>query len=134
MRLTSVLLGGPLVATVLIALIQGTRHLTADWPVHAHHHLTAHISGAVGLSIVSLVIVAGPLQRREPWTLWAMLVAGVAIFGGYWLGNIAVGLGEPGTAPNASQALLSIIYLSGLVLGWRQFGVVGSPKVEASPE
>ena len=120
MRLVSSLLGLPLVATILIALIQGTRHLSWDWPVHAHHHLLAHITSAVGLSIVSLLLIFGPLQRRERWAWWALALAGVAIYGGFWLGNATVGLGEPGAAPNTSQAVQTVSYLLGLALGWRE--------------
>ncbi len=120
MRLVSSLLGLPLVATILIALIQGTRHLCWDWPVHAHHHLLAHITSAVGLSVVSLLLLLGPLQRRELWAWWALAIAGVAIYGGFWLGNATVGLGEPIAAPNTSQAVQTASYLLGLALAWRE--------------
>lgn len=122
MRLASALLGLPFVATILIALIQGTRHLGWDWPVHAHHHLLAHVTSAVGLCVVSLLVLAGPMQRRERWAWWSLLVAGVAIYGGYWLGNAMVGLGEPGTVPNASQAVQTVVFAVGLVLGRRELG------------
>ena len=120
MRLVSSLLGLPLVATILIALIQGTRHLSWDWPVHAQHHLLAHITSAVGLSVVSLFLIFGPLKRREPWAWWALAIAGVGIYGGFWLGNATVGLGEAGAAPITSQAIQSVLYLIGLILGWRE--------------
>ncbi len=119
-RLVSSLLGLPLIATILISLIQGTRHLSWDWPVHAHHHLLAHIASAVGLSVVSLLLIFGPLQRGEPWVWWALAIAGLAIYGGFWLGNAAVGLGEPGAAPNTSQAVQTVLYMLGLALGWRE--------------
>lgn len=108
----------PLVATVLVSLIRGTRHLASDWPVHAHHHLIADITGAVGLAVVSLLILIGPMRRRERWAWWALLVAGTAIYGGFWLGNAVVGLGEPGAVPNTAQAVLSALYLAGLALAW----------------
>lgn len=120
MRLVSVLLGLPLVATILVGLIRGTRHLTWDWPVHAHHHLVAHVTSAVGLSVVSLLVLAGPMQRRERWAWWALLVTGTAIYGGFWLGNAVVGLGEPGAVPNTAQAVQTAAYLLGLILGWRR--------------
>ena len=119
MRLASALLSLPLVATILIASIQGSRHLAWDWPVHAHHHLLAHICAAVGLSVVSMFLVLGPLQRREAWAWWALLVAGLAIYGGFWLGNAMVGLGEPAVAPNISQAVQTLVYVLGLVLAGR---------------
>lgn len=63
--------------------------------MHAHHHLIAHITSVVGLSVVSLLVLAGPLQRGQRWAWWGLLVTGVAIYGGFWLGNVVVGLGEP---------------------------------------
>ncbi len=126
MRTVSALLGLPLVATIVIALAQGTRHFAWDWPVHAHHHLLAHLSSAVGLCIVSLLLVFGPLRRGEAWAWWALCIAGVAIYGGYWLGNATVGLGEPGLAPNTSQAIQTLMYVAGLVLAR---GHLGKPEI-----
>lgn len=126
MGLPSALLGVPLLATILVSLFRGTRHLSWDWPVHAHHHLVANISTAVGLAVVSLLLVVGPLQRRERWTWWALLVAGLAIFGGFWIGNATVGLGEPGALPNTAQAILTALYVGGLGLAWRPLRPAGS--------
>lgn len=119
MKLASFLLGVPLVANGLITLIQASRHLFTDWPVHAHHHVVAHISSTVGVVVVALLVLIGPLQHRERWAWWAMLAAGVTMYGGYWLGNVIVGLGEPEVLPNTSQAAQSVVYFAGLVLGWR---------------
>lgn len=120
MRVASVLLSLPLLATIFIALTRGTRHFSLDWPIHAHHHLLANIAAAVALSVVSLLLIFGPLRRSERWAWWALVVAGVGIYGGFWLGNLAVGLGEPGLAPNSSQAVQTVLYLAGLVLAWRE--------------
>ena len=120
MRLTSTLLGLPLVATILIALLQATRHLAADWPVHAQNHLLGHISTAVGLSVIALVLVFGPLRRRERWAWWALAVAGGAIYGGFWLAILTVGFGESSTGPTISQAVQTMVYGLGLVSAWRQ--------------
>lgn len=119
MRLTSTLLGLPLVATILVALIAATRHLAEDWPVHAQNHLLGHISVAVGLSVVSLLIVFGPLRRHERWAWWALVVAGSTIYGGFWFANLTVGFGESATGPNASQAVQTVVYGLGLVSAWR---------------
>lgn len=120
MRLVSALLGLSLLASILVTLFRGTRHLAWDWPVHAHHHLIAQIAAVVGLSVVSLLILAGPMRRRERWAWWSLLVAGMAIYGGFWLGTAVVGLGEPGTVPNTAQAVQTAVYAAGLLLGWRR--------------
>lgn len=123
MKAASIFLGLPLVATVLVSLIRGTRHLGWEWPVHAHHHLIANISTSVGLCVVALMILSGPMQRREKWAWWALAIAGVAIYGGFWLGNVVVGLGEPGAVPNTAQGVQTGLYLVGLMLGWRALPV-----------
>lgn len=123
MKAASVFLGLPLATTVGVSLIRGSRHLAWDWPVHAHHHLIGNISTAVGLSVVGLLIVFGPLQRREKWAWWALLIAGLAIYGGFWLGNAVVGLGEPGAVPNTAQGVQTGLYLVGLILASRALTV-----------
>ena len=119
-RFASLLLGLPLVATILIALIQGTRHLSWSWPVHAHHHLISHIALAVGLGAICIMLIVGPLRRQERWSWWALAVAGVANYGGFWIGNVTIGLGEPAAGPNTSQAVQSALYAAGLVVAWRE--------------
>lgn len=110
----------PLVATIGIAVIRGSRHFAWDWPTHAHHHLLAHITAAVGLSVVALMVLFGPLRRRKGWAWWALVVAGVAIFGGYWAGNLTVGLGIEAAQPNTAQAVLTATYTLGLMALRRQ--------------
>lgn len=133
MRIVSVLLGLPLGATILISLIRGTRHLAWDWPVHAHHHLIGNITAAVGLSVVSLLILFGPMQRREAWAWWALLISGTAIYGGFWIGNAVVGLGEPGAVPNTAQAVQTALYSMGLLLGWRTLETSPAALGESRP-
>jgi hypothetical protein len=116
MRLASVLLALPLVANALINALQAPRHFSEGWPVHAQHHLLDHITAAIGLSLVSLLLVFGPLRRGERWAWWGLVVAGVLLFGGYWLANATVGLGLPAAVPNASQAIQAALYSVGLGL------------------
>jgi hypothetical protein len=105
-----------LVANALINVLQATRHFSEGWPVHAQHHLLDHISSAVGLSLVSLLLVFGPLKRGERWAWWGLAVAGVMLFGGYWFANVTIGLGLPSAIPNASQAIQAALYSIGLGL------------------
>lgn len=116
MRLASVLLALPLIANALVNVIQAPRHFSEGWPVHAQHHLLDHITSAVGLSVVSLLLIFGPLKRGERWAWWGPVVAGVVLFGGYWLANATVGLGLPSTVPNVSQAIQAALYSIGLGL------------------
>lgn len=118
MEPATILLGVPLLATIGVAVIRASRHLSWDWPTHAHHHLLGHIATAVGLAVVSLLVVRGPLRAGEPWAWWALAVAGLAIFGGFWLGNVTVGFGEPAAQAYTAQAVLSAVYVSGLAVSW----------------
>lgn len=134
MKAASIFLGLPLATTVLVSLIRGTRHLAWEWPVHAHHHLIGNISTAVGLSLVGLMVLFGPMQRREKWAWWALLIAGAAIYGGFWLGNVVVGLGEPGAVPNTAQGVQTGLYLVGLILGWRAVAAPGPSPAGAEEQ
>ncbi len=108
------LLGIPLVATILITVIRGSRHFGWDWPTHAHHHLVAHIAGTTGLSAVALLVLFQALRYGQRWAWWALLVTGVAVFGGHWVGNVTVGLGTEAALPNTAQAVLTATYALGL--------------------
>lgn len=115
----TLLLRAPLVVSIGVAVIRGSRHFSWDWPTHAHHHLVGNISTVVGLSVVSLLIVRGPLRDGEAWAWWALVVSGLALFGGYWLGNVTVGFGEPATQANVAQTVLTLSYASGLAVARR---------------
>ena len=120
MKLACVLLAIPLVANAFINAVQAPRHFSEGWPVHAQHHLLDHITAAIGLSAVSLLLVFGPLRRGERWAWWALVAAGIALFGGYWLATATLGLGTPSTVPNASQAVQAVLYVFGLGLAVRR--------------
>lgn len=115
-----ILLAAPLVATILVAVIRGSRHFGWDWPTHAHHHLLAHITGATGLSVIALLVLFQALRHDQRWAWWALVVTGIAIFGGYWAGNITVGLGIEAALPNTAQAVLTGTYTLGVVLAYQR--------------
>lgn len=132
LRSSSALLGIPLIAAMLIAVIRGSRHFSWDWPTHAHHHLLANIATAVGLAIVALLVLVGPLQRGERWSWWGLAVTGLSLFGGYWLGNVTVGLGIDPLVPNVAQSVLSLSFLAGLVLAWRELDPEDSTRAAST--
>lgn len=121
-RTASLLLTLPLFASSVIPISRGTTHLSLDWPVHAHHHLVHQLFLWTGLPILGLLLVWIPLQRGELWAKWALLLIGLCLYGGYWVGNLTIGLGEPATIPNTSQAIQALIYSTGLIVAWRSFG------------
>lgn len=119
MRAAKVLMTIPLCATIFVALGRATRHFALDWPVHAQHHLIHQIVMFVGIAVIGLMLVYGPLARRERWSWWALVIAAVAIHGGFWLGHPIVGMGEPATMPNVAQGILSALFVAGLFVARR---------------
>ena len=122
MRAAAVFIALPLVATLLNALVMGSRHFfLTSWPTHAYHHLARQIVLDCGMSVLGLLFLHHlGTRRRERWAWWGLLVCGVAIFGGYWLSSLATGLGEPVLLPYLARVAYTVIYCVGLVLCWRQ--------------
>lgn len=118
MRTAKILLTIPLAATIIVALTRATVHFELSWPMHAQHHLVHQIVLFIGISILGLLLVFGPLKRKESWAWWALLVTGLSIFGGFWLGHPLVGLGEPGMIPNTAQGILTLCFALGLGFAW----------------
>ena len=121
MRAAAVFIALPLIATLLNALVMGSRHFVlSSWPAHAYHHLARQIVLDCGMSLLGLLLLHHFLmRRRERWAWWGLLVCGVAIFGGYWLSSVSVGLGEPVLLAYSARIAYTAIYLLGLVLCWR---------------
>jgi hypothetical protein len=65
------------------------------WVPHAQfHHVLAWI-WLTGLNIVTLILTWIPLQKREPWSRWALLC--VLVFGtiGHYAASLIVPAGRP---------------------------------------
>lgn len=122
MRFSTLLVGFPLVATMVNAVVMGGRHFfLSDWPDHAYHHLARQIILDCGLSLLGLVLLRRFLVvGAEPWLWWSLVVVGAAIFGGYWLSSLALGLGEPNTLAYSARVAYSTSYVVGLVMLWRK--------------
>lgn len=118
MFLSKILISIPLVATIFVALTRATVHFELSWPIHAQHHLVHQIVLFIGFSLVGLLLLYKPLSRGRTWAWWGLLITGISIHGGFWLGHPLVGLGEPGTIPNTAQAILSGIFIAGLAVAW----------------
>ena len=124
-RISTLLVGFPLVATAANAIVMGGRHFfLSDWPDHAYHHLARQIILDCGLSIIGLVLLRRFLVAApERWLWWSLVVVGVAIFGGYWVSSLVLGLGEPNVLAYSARAAYTASYLIGLAgLGMRRRG------------
>ena len=123
MRAAGLLMTVALVGSVAIHLVLGSRHFWAFSHLreyaHAHYHLMQHVAGVCGLCTVALILVWGPLRRRERWSWWALLVAGGFLYGSNWLNQVLVGLTDPPLIPNSAQAVLGGVYAVGMFAVWR---------------
>ena len=125
----AICIGFPLVATLLNALVMGSRHFyLSSWPAHAYHHLARQIILDCGVSVLGLLLLHHFLRRRrELWAWWGLTVCGAAIFGGYWLASLAVGLGEPPVLAYSARVAYTAIYGVGLFLCWGMISTEAGP-------
>lgn len=109
------------IINILGFLIGLTEHLDeATWVAHAQfHHVLAWI-WLVGLDITIMTLAWGPLQRRERWSFWLLLVSFFSAQGGFFM---AVGLVFEGRPPelwhHLSLAMVLLMYAVGLFDAWR---------------
>jgi hypothetical protein len=60
------------------------RHLgEREWPRHATTHVVQGLAWLVGLAVVGLVLVWGPLRTGEWWAAWAVLLVAAFLHGGF---------------------------------------------------
>ena len=116
MRIFALLVGFPLFATAVNAIVMGGRHFfLSDWADHAYHHLARQIILDCGLSVLGLVLLYRFLAvAPERWLWWSLVVVGVTIFGGYWLSSLVLGLGEPNALAYGARAAYTVSYGFGL--------------------
>ncbi len=69
MRAAAIFIALPLIATLLNALVMGSRHFVlSSWPAHAYHHLARQIVLDCGMSLLGLLLLHHFLmRRRERW-------------------------------------------------------------------
>ena len=72
MRIAAIFVAFPLIATLLNALVMGSRHfILSSWPDHAYHHLARQIVLDCGMSVLGLLLLHHFLtRRRERWAWW----------------------------------------------------------------
>jgi hypothetical protein len=84
------------IVQILGFLIALPNHLgDPTWSAHAQFH---HVLGwfwLTGLDSLLLILVWGPLRRRERWSFWAVLIGFVIAQGGYFLAMLLVWEGRP---------------------------------------
>jgi hypothetical protein len=121
-RLGMVFLLFTLAALIVVVLGRFPRHLTdVGWPPHAKAHLIGQIGTTVALAIASTGILVGPFRGGKRWAWWCMALIGLAVFGGYWVARVMAEPDAPLRSGDATFAVLSACYLSGLALSGPNF-------------
>ncbi|MBE2195918.1 MAG: hypothetical protein IAE83_17215 [Anaerolinea sp.] len=92
----------------------------STWVAHAQFHLVLSWVWLIGLSLMILVLVWGPFQRRERWSFWLLAAGGFFAHGGFYLSVLLVFEGRPPElVHHALLGVLMLMYLTGLIIGWR---------------
>jgi hypothetical protein len=121
-RLGTILLLFTVAALVVVALVRFPGHLTdVEWPPHAKAHLIGQIGTTVALAIASAAILVGPFRSGKRWAWWCLALVGLAVFGGYWVARAMAEPDAPLRSGDATFAVLSACYFSGLALSGPSF-------------
>jgi hypothetical protein len=99
-----------------------------SWSEHAQFHLVLGWIWVVGLNIAIIVLTWGPLQKRERWAFWTLLVVFIFAQGGHFFASLAVPAGRPSEwwydyALGAQLAIFAI----GLAVAWKALSRPTSP-------
>lgn len=92
----------------------------AGWPEHARFHMWQATFWLVSLDLLILFVAWVPFRLGQRWAFWALVVALLGAQAGYFAASALVPEGRPDTpGADAGLLLVMLIYLAGLVLGWR---------------
>ncbi len=123
MRLALTLLCLAFAAAIATALGPTLGHVgETEWPVHAQFHALREVFLASFFSTVGVALCLGPLRKRRPWAWWAVLIVGVGVVGGFWLGVPFTGVGMAEVGPWVNHGLQLVLFASGIVLARRELG------------
>ena len=91
-----------------------------SWSDHAQFH---HVLGwiwLVGLNIAIIVLVWGPLQKRERNSFWILLVLFISAQGGHFIASLVVPAGRPSEFwYDYALGSVALIFAIGLGVGWK---------------
>jgi hypothetical protein len=114
------------IINILGFLIALPEHLDeASWSLHAQFH---HVLGWIWLTGLDLTIITlawGPLQQRERWSFWLLLLSFFFAQGGFFTAVLLVFEGRPPALwHHLSLATVLVMYAVGLFLAWRALKLV----------
>jgi peptidoglycan/LPS O-acetylase OafA/YrhL len=92
-----------------------------NWPEHARFHMWQATFWMIALDLMILLVALFPFRRKQPWSLWALVVGLLGAQLGYFMASLLVPDGRPDTqGADVALLVLMLVYASGLVLGWRR--------------
>ena len=92
-----------------------------NWPAHARFHMWQATFWLISLDVMILIVALVPFRQKQDWTFWALLAGFAGSQLGYFLASALVPEGRPDTqGADIGLLFVMLIYLAGLVLGWRE--------------
>jgi hypothetical protein len=119
-QLAGFLLISTLMAHLFTVLVRFPQHfLDSTWAEHAKAHLASQISLSSGLCLTMLILIWRFYNSGPRWLWWSLLAYGFFTFAGYWGGKFAFEIEGPWRNGNSLFLVLTLTYVTGLVLSWR---------------
>ena len=101
-----------------------------SWSDHAQFHLVLSWIWIVGLNIAMLILAWGPLQKRERWAFWSLLIAFIFAQGGHFFASLVVPTGRPEEWwYDYALGTMVLIFAIGLGVGWRALSRPASARL-----
>jgi hypothetical protein len=102
-----------------------------SWSPHEQFHLILGWFWGVGLNLVLIALAWGPMQRRERWAFWLLLIGLLTAHGGHFIASLIVPAGRhPEWWYDYALGFVVLIYVVGLGLAWREYRRQSAPIVE----
>lgn len=116
-RVGSYVIAGVSLVTAIIFIVAIPEHIVdPNWRAHARNHVFQALFWIVGFCLLIAIIALKPLQEGAEWARWAVALAGVFVYGGYFIPIPITGGGARGILDDIVFSLLIILFLVGLAL------------------
>lgn len=97
-------------------------HVVDDtWSAHAKNHVLQTLFWIIGYSIINIVIILIPFNRKEKWAWWLLLFSGAVFYLGYFGAIWMTDGGAPGLRDDIFFGVNAAIYLICLLVSKKHF-------------